>query len=300
MEPTCFNVASFLAKTLNKPDEELAELLYEKSENGELTLKDDAQDTAIKLIADKIKGIKDENKTKLEDGTTNAYKKGFKEASEKFEAEVRGKYGMESEQRGIELVDEVVNKFKSDDSKLTPDKIKLTDTYRDREKQLRTEAEELIKTKDEEISNLQAGFEKKSRWDLVSGDIVKILMEKKPVLPKSPKAAETMKKLFLESFSEYDWQVADDGNHIPVKEGERVEDSLGNALKFQPLVESRIPEYFDLYKQDTKGSAGNEGDGGDTTDVPSTFKNEQEYNDYLDKETDPEKREKAYLNYKAQ
>lgn len=302
MEESCFNVASFLAKTLNRPDEEIAELLYTKSDEGETTLKDDAETLALGLIQDKIQGIKEEAKTKQKDIADNFHKKGLKEASEKIESDIREKYGLESESQGIELIDELVERFKVEDSKLTPEKIKLTDTYREREKQLRKEATEIVKSKEAEIEQLKADFANKQVWDKVSKDIESILMEKNPVLPKNQRARQNLKEVFLNSFSEYEWQLADDGNHVPVKNGERVEDNLGNALQFRPLIESRIPDFFDLYVQDKKGAPGSDNKGGSATDdVPQTFASETEYNNYLDSVWDnEEKRSKAYENWKAQ
>lgn len=300
MEDSCFNVASFMAKTLNKPNEELAALLYSKTDEGETTLKEDAEDIALGLIQEKIQGIKEEGKAKQKEAQDNFHKKGLKEASEKLESELREKYGLESDSQGIELVDELVERFKADDSKLTPDKIKLTDTYREREKQLKKEAAELLKAKGSEIEQLKTSFEKDKKWQTVQRDIRGILMEKKPVLPKNQRVAENLVNLFMDSFSEYDWQLDDNGNHVPVKNGERVEDNLGNALQFNKLVEARILDFFDLQVQDKKGSAGNEPTDEGAGDVPTKFASEEEYNNYIDNTTDPDKRIQAYDNWKAQ
>jgi len=300
MEMTCFNVASFLAKTLNKPDEELAELLYEKSEQGEITLKDDAEVVALGLMQDKIKGLKDDFKLKESEGTDRAYKKGFEEAASKLENELRDKYSLESGSKGIDLIDELVDRFKSSDSKLTPDKVKLHETYIEREKQLKKEAKDQEKIFQEQIDGMKASFEKEKVWSVIYKDIRKKLMEAKPVLSKNERAAENQIDLFINSFGEdYEWQLADDGSHIPIKDGKRAEDNLGNVVKYDQLITGRIPDFFDLHVQDQKGGAGNEG--GDTvhTDVPQSFESDEAYNKYINSTTDPEKREQAYMNYKA-
>lgn len=300
MENSCFNVASFMAKTLNKPNEEIADLLYTKSDEGEITLKEDAETLALELIQGKLQGIKDDSKAKQKEIADNFHKKGLKEASDKFESELKEKYGLESESQGVELVDELVEKFKVVDDKMTPDKIKLSDTYMDREKELKRAAKELEDTYQKKIEDMQLGFEKQAINTVVKKDIRKILVSLKPVLPKNERAAENQVDLFIDSFDEYDWQLSEDGDHVPIKDGKRAEDALSNAVKFKQLIEGRVPEYFDIYKQDGKGSAGNEtGDGGVADlDVPKTFGGEAEYRAYLDKTTDPDKREQAYKNYK--
>jgi len=292
-------IASFLAMTLNKSTEEIAELLYTKTDEGEETLKDGSLDVVLGLYESKIQGIKDESKAKQKEIADNFHKKGLKEASDKFESELKEKYGLESEEQGIELVDQLVNKFKADDSKFTPDKVKIHPTYIEREKQLKKEAADLVKAKDAEIEELKAGFVKTQAWSKVEKSIRSILMEKKPVLPKNQRAADNIVNMFLDSFSDYDWQVDDNGEHMAMKDGTRVEDKMGNALQFRSLVESRITDFFDLHVQDDKGSAGNEGGDSTHTDVPTKFESEDAYSKYLDSTTDPEKREQAYKNYKA-
>ena len=293
-------IASLLAKTLNKSNEEIAELLYTKSDEGEETLKEGALDVVLGLYEGKIQGIKDESKSKQKEIADNFHKKGLKEASEKFETELKEKYALESDVQGIELVELLVNKYKTEDSKLTPDKVKLHETYIEREKQLKKEAAELVKAKDVEIEELKSGFIKNQAWSKVEKSIRSILMEKKPVLPKNQRAADNIVNMFLDSFSDYDWQIDDGGEHLAMKDGSRVEDKMGNALQFRSLIESRIPDFFDLHVQDPKGGAGNEPGGVTHTDVPTSFESEEAYNKYLDSTTDPEKREQAYKNWKAQ
>ena len=301
----CFNVSSLLAVTLNRPEEELSELLYTKSEEneGELTLKDDAYDVTLGLLQGKIKSIKDAEDLKRKKAVDVAQKEAYKDGLGKLEASIKDKYSLESDLLGIELVDELVQKFKVNDSKLTPDKIKLSETYMDREKELKKVISDTETTYQGKIDDIQAGFEKQQIMSVVSKDIRKALMALKPVLPKNETAAENQVELFINSFGEYDWQISSEGDHVPIIDGKRAEDSLSNPVQFKSLVEGRVPEYFDLYKQDPKGGAGNVTDPpgtGDTGDVPKTFASEQSYNDYLNSTTDSVKREQAYHNYKAQ
>jgi len=279
-----------LTKLFNKSEKEIADILFEKSEGGEETLKEGSLNEVLDLYEVKLKKLREdstgEKTKKFEDG----YKKAEKEIMDDLESKLKEKYGTDSESRGVELVDEIVDKFKKG-SKLEPDQIKLTDAYRDMEKQLRKQ----LKDKDTEwntkVSELQKGHERDKTWGVVSKDVRKLLMESNPVLPSNQRAAENHVNLFVDSFKDYEWQVEESGDHFPVKDGKRVEDNLGNPVNFKMLVTGRVPEYFDIKKQDGKGSAGNDNKSGASTDgVPSSFADESSYLDYVTKEPDVKKR----------
>jgi hypothetical protein len=187
-------------------------------------------------------------------------------------------------------VDEIVEKFKKG-SKLEPDQVKMTDTFRDAEKQFRKQLKDKESEYQTKIGELQKGFEKDKTWNVVSKDIRKLLLESNPVLPSNQRAAENLVSLYVDSFRDYEWQVDESGDHFPVKDGKRVEDNLGNPVVFKNLVTGRVPEYFDIKKQGDKGSAGNDNKSGAGQDgVPSSFKDDQEYLNYIYKEPDVKKR----------
>jgi len=279
-----------LTKVFNKSEKEIADILFEKSEGGEETLKEGSLNEVLDLYEVKLKKLREdstgEKTKKFEDG----YKKAEKEIMDDLESKLKEKYGTDSESRGVDLVDEIVDKFKKG-SKLEPDQIKLTDAYRDMEKQLRKQ----LKDKDSEwnakIEEFQKTHEKEKVWSVVSKDIRKLLMESGPVLPSNQRAAENLVGLYVDSFKDYEWKAEESGDHFPVKDGKRVEDNLGNPVNFKTLVTGRVPEYFDIKKQDGKGSAGNDNKSGAGQDgVPSSFADEQSYLSYIYSEPDIKKK----------
>jgi len=298
-------ILGLLTETLNKSDGELAELLYQKSDEGEETLKEGALDEVKKLFEEKFQKIKTDSETKLKTVQDDFHKKGKKEALEKLESDIREKYGLESESEGIELVDEVIEKFKQVDTKLTPDKVKLTPTYLESEKEWRKQLKELEKTKNSEIENLKTEFQKEETWKAVDGFIEKQLATLKLVYPKNPEAALTQKELFKKQFQEYDYQLSEDGDEpIPIRDGKRVEDRFNNPVKFSQLISERASKHFDIAVQDPKGGGQNVNapPGGSSNGVPAKFESEAEYNKFIDAHPgieNEEIREKAYTNYKA-
>jgi len=299
-------ILGLLTETLNKSDEELTDLLYQASDEGEETLKEGSLDVVKKLFEEKFQKIKVDSETKLKTAQDDFHKKGKKEAMEKLESEIREKYELESETEGIELVDAVIEKYKQVDTKLTPDKVKLHETYREAEKQWKKTLKDELAAKEKEINELKTGHEKEKTWSQVSRDIRGILMNQKPVLPKNNRAAENLVNIFLESFREYEWQLGDNGEHLAIKDGKRVEDNLANIVEFKALVEKRIPEYFDLAVQDGKGSAGNEsgqGGSGSSNGVPDKFESNEAYLKWIDAhpgEENIDNRIKAMENWKKQ
>lgn len=281
-------ILGLLTKTLNRSDEEISELLYQKTDDGE-ALKEDALDVALNLFEQKVTKIKDDAKVDEKKLRDEGYKRAQKEVMGTFEAELKEKYDLDTDLTGAELVEEVISKFKKEDSELTPDKIKLTDTYRNREKELKKEARDQLKERDAEIETLKVDFEKQQVWGGVSQKILTRLDAANPAKPKNQDAAANLTRLFVDSFKDYDWQKDGEG-YLPVKEGKRLEDNLGNEVSFETLVDERIPQYFDIPKQDGKGSAGNNTGGGAVDGVPSTFKDDKDYLAYVNNEPDPQKR----------
>jgi hypothetical protein len=279
-----------LTKMFNKTEKEAADILFEKSEDGEESLKEGSLNEVLNLYEVKLKKLREDSKGDKTKSFEDGYKKAEKEIMVKLEGDLKEKYGLESEKLGVELIDEVVEKFKKG-SKLEPDQIKMTDTYREMEKRLKKENKDKELESQTKIAELQKGFEKDKTWSVISKDIRKLLMESGPVLPSNQRASENLVNLYVDSFKDYEWQVDEAGDHFPVKDGKRVEDNLGNPVVFKNLVTGRVPEYFDIKKQGGKGSAGNDNNSGAGQDgVPSSFADEKTYVDYVTKEPDVKKR----------
>ena len=289
-----------LTKMFNKTEKEIADILFEKSEDGEDVLKEGSLNEVLNLHEAKVKKLREDYKGDKTKSFEDGYKKAEKEIMVKLEGDLKEKYGLESEKLGAELIDEVVEKFKKG-SKLEPDQIKMTDAYREMEKRLKKENKDKESEYQTKITELQKGFERDKTWGVVSKDIRKLLMESNPVLPANQRASENLVSLYVDSFKDYEWQVDEAGDHFPVKDGKRVEDSLGNPVVFKNLVTGRVPEYFDIKAQNGKGSAGNDNKSGAGQDgVPTSFKDDADYNAYIYKEPDMKKRIAAKKIYDSQ
>ena len=82
--------------------------------------------------------------------------------------------------------------------------------------------------------------------------------------------AQTRQNDFLSKFENYDYDIAEDGNHLIKQNGGRMEDQHGNPIKFADFVKGVASLNYDFNVSDDVGNAGNTNDGnkGVRVDVP--------------------------------
>jgi len=292
-----------LTKVFNKTEKEIADILFEKSESGEEVLKEGSLNEVIDLWSERVKKLEGDFKTKESETFSKGYKKAEGEIMTDFEKKLRDKYELESEKFGLELIEEIVDKFKKPSKLDDPEKIKLTDVYRTMEKQLRKEIDDIKEHHKQEVDELKSGYDKKGRLETISKEVRKLFLESNPVLSENSKIAENQTDSFIKVFLDQydDWEIDDSGDHFPVKDGKRAEDNLGHPLSIKNLVPERVKDYYDIKVQDGKGGAGNDDTKGASQDgIPTSFKDEQDYLDYIYNEPDVKKHIAAKKIYEEQ
>ena len=277
-------IKDLASKVFGMEDEEV-QSLFEKTDDGE-TLRDDAVDLLLKRDAqikkELAKRIKDESKPEQTAKFDEGYSKAKKEERKKFEDEVRQKFGVDSDKMGVELIEDIVSQAKgSNDIKTHPDYLKL-------ERQIQSDyvPKSDYETVTQEYQGYKQSVEKEQTVGRVLEDARRIFREAKPVLSKDPKRAAKQEEDFLNRFRSYDYEVQDDGNHLVIKNGKRLENENMNAISFPELVKSQTVELFDIQEQETKGGAGFDTAGGST----ATWKTTKDFYASYAKETDPTKR----------
>ena len=83
----------FLSKSLNIDNEQLADLLYKKSDDGTLTddVNENALQTLLQLDAERVQKLKPNTKEYFDNG----YKKGQSEVASQWEKRLREKFGID-------------------------------------------------------------------------------------------------------------------------------------------------------------------------------------------------------------
>ena len=278
-------IKDLAVKVYGMTDDEL-QSLFETTEDGE-KLKDDAIDVIAKKDAERVKSLqkrlKDEHKTELTEKWNEAYSEAKKKERQKLEQEIKEKYGIETDKFGVDLVDEVVSLAakRSDDIKTHPDYLKL-------ERQLQSDyvpktEYEKVRQEFEEYNKAVAREKVISR---VTEDARKVFRGLNPILSQDPKRAANQEADFLRKLQGLDYELQDDGNHVILKDGKRLENENMNAITLPDFVKTMTLEYFDVAEQNTKGGAGVQTQTGFT----ATWKSKDEFLSAYGRETDPAKR----------
>jgi hypothetical protein len=282
-------IKDLAVKVFGMTDDEV-QSLFDKTDEGE-KLKKDAVAILARRDQERLKRIKEEHKAELTEKYDSGYSEAKKKERQKFEDEIRQAFGVESKSFGIDLVKEVVSHNKpSDDVKKHPEYLalerKLTGEYVPK-----TELEKVIN----EFDSFKQNVERSQVISRVKNDAKAIFHSLNPILPKDPKKASNQEADFLAKLEGYDFQVQDDGNHLILKEGKRLENENMNPVAFSDLVKDLTLRYFDVAEQQPKGNSGASPD----VAAPTRFTNKDEFMRAYQKEADPKKRVAMYEEAEA-
>lgn len=287
---------AYLGKTLNLPSEEVAELLYKKSDDGTLT--DQLNETALESLlakdAERVQALKGSADTKQV--FDNGYKKGQKEALEQLEKTVRAEFKADVDKQGIDLVKHVVAQAAK--TKLGDDEVKVHPLYLSLEEQAQKIAQQTAQEWEGKLKDVETRYNREKTFSAVAQKIQEQFEALRPVLPTNPTAAAVARQEFIEKFQSYDYEITPEGKIVVMKDGKRVEDQHGHAVDLARLVKQETERRFDLAVQDNKGNAGN----ADKHQAPGNmrFKDEAEYQEKFFSATKPEERKAIAQAWEAQ
>jgi hypothetical protein len=294
-------VMGLLSKTLNLDADKLAEILFKKSDDGEITdeLNEDALKEVLRLDAERVSKIKPEpaNTKEIFD---NGHKKAEKEVSEKWESDLRKQFGVDAEGKlkGDALITAIKTAVADQGNKMEPDKVKLSKEYLD----LEASMQEALKTQKSEyegrLNEIEATHKKQQSWASVEKVIREEFKALNPILPTDAHKANNQIEAFLQLFKDYDYQPDEESGFLPMLEGKRVEDEHKHAVKLAALVKAKAEQRFDFNAQPPAGNAGNQNGG--TKAVTIKFKNENEYLGKYNEATTPEAKAALYEAWTAQ
>ena len=292
----------YVTKQYNITDEQAAELLYKKSDDGKLDktkLKDDALKGLLAKDKERVTALKGKevDETALFD---KAYDKALAKVNTKLEKQLVKDYGVEIGDRKLpELLKHVIetkSTSKKGDKELTDDDVKKHPVYLSLEKAKAKEVADLTEGHTKEIDTLKATHAKGETLSGVKKQVATAFTKLKPVLSKDATKAANQVARFSNQFDSYDYEKQTDGSYLVLKDGKRLEDGHGNPITLDKLVSEKAEAEYDFEAQGEKESAGNEGGGGDATKVPT---NEAEFTDAIFNATTDEERMKITDAYEA-
>ena len=261
----------FLSKTLKMDDEELASLYNEAGELTSLTAAEKADTSRV---------------TKLKEENDSQYKRGQKEVATKFETKLKEKYGVSSDETGVDLVDLILTtelekvKGKGDeDITAHPEYLKL-----------KSESDRMLKAKDKEwqkkIEDLELKHTRESMFSKVKERAFAELDNLRPILPEDAKKAQKWKEKYIEEFKNFEF-TEQDGVFVVLKDGKPLQDSHGYNKSFADLVKDTASEFFDFQTAEQRSSSANQQVQSSAFAVP---KNDEEYVRRVSEAKTPEER----------
>lgn len=265
-------VMGYLSKTLNQDNEQLAELLYKKSDDGNLTddLSENALETLLRLDAERVQKLKPNTKELFDNG----YKKGQSEISERWERSLREKFGIEqNDLKGDAILDAILSR--QAEGGMKADKVKTHPEYLALETQLRKREEELRAEFEAEIQKREIAYSREQTWGSVSNLVRQSVRGLNPVLPNDQGKADRLLDLFVNTnFRDFEYQPDGNGGFVVMKDGQRVENQHGHVKALQDLVRETAETYFEFNAQKPAGNAGNTNTG---SPVQTRFNSEDDY-----------------------
>jgi hypothetical protein len=269
----------FLSKTLKMDTEELASLYNDAGELTSLTAAETADTARV---------------SKLKEDQSSQYKRGQKEVASKIEAQLKDKYGVDSDLTGVDLVDLILTtevekiKGKGDDITAHPEYLKL-----------KAESDKLLKSKDKEwqkkIEELEQTHNRQLTFTKVRDRAFAELDNLRPILPEDAKKAQRWKEKYIEEFKNFEF-TEQDGIFVVLKDGKPLQDSHGYNKSFADLVKDTASEFFDFQTSEQRSSPANQQVQSSAFAVP---KNEDEYVDSMRKAKTPEERIKIMESYQS-
>jgi hypothetical protein len=259
---------------LNKTDEELTALLYDK----EGKLKEDAATLLIESDAARVTRLKEESTTKFNDG----HAKGKSESLSKQEKDFKEKTGFVSDLTGNDLYIAYADSLKTT-IKITDDDIKKHPLF------LSLETSSVPK---EDYQKIMDDFDNYKK-DQTKGTVLKDVqtdawsdtLKRNPNIEKGV-VGEQRRKDFLEKLGEYDYEIVNN-EKIVLKDGKRLETPHGALINFNSFVEGLANKHFTFAAQNSKESAGNHNKNTGTPQIPT---NKAEYSRMVAEAKTPEER----------
>lgn len=208
----------------------------------------------LELDADRIRKYKGDNDSQ--------YKRGIKEGAEKIEDSLREKYELDSELKGVDLVDHLVVK-KIEEAKTAgtkditkhPEYIKLQVSIDKQLKDRDKEWEGKLIEKEKEIIKAKL-LEKVDKRALTN------LESRKPILSEDPRKAQKWKDTYLNELHRGNYM--EDGDTIIVlgQDGKPLQTDHGKTITFDEYEKEIADQYFEYPVSEQRSSPGNKPDTG--------------------------------------
>lgn len=241
----------FLSKTLNLDEAGVTSLF---NEDG--SPKDDSLQKFLDLDAARVARLQ---KGKFDEGV----KKAQKEVLTKHEAELKAKFGIDSDKVGVDLVSEIIENKTPKGDGLTEDAVTKSKWYLDLKENQEKAIKEAVKKEKEAHETYKAQVERGKSLSVVKQRALTLFESYKPILSADPAKAAKQKEMFLNQFEQGNYRM--DGERVIMlnTDGTDKTDAHGNRVEFDSFVKETASSLYDFQVTDPKDSpAGGSGGAG--------------------------------------
>ena len=242
-----------------------------KMSDGKVTelLEKTEQEEILTAILEKDKErIKTYGTAQFQDG----FKKAKKETLTDFEKSLREKFAISDDTlQGETLIESIVT-AKIEEVKaatgssgkkgeLTEDEIKKHPLYLSLEAQKTKAIEEANQSWEAKLKEQESTFKKKETFSSIKDLALNTISGGGFIFPEDATIAGNQKQWFLKDLENYDYEKTDNGTFV-IKDGKRLEDAHGNAIKLDSFITTQAQAYFPIAKSNGGGNAGNNNNAG--------------------------------------
>lgn len=282
-------LVALLSATYKMDEAAVASLI---KEDGTVT------DTALQELLDKDKTrVAELSKDK---GFNDGYKKAQSEVLSKFEKELKDKYGVGSDKKGLELIADIITEKTPAPTDLTDEQVKKHKVYLDLNESIAKQVADAVADKQKELDTFKSGIERKEIITGARQEALTIFDSLKPVLSSDPAKAAKQKELFLKQIEANNFRKDENGKYILLNEdGTDKTNAHGHRVNFNDYVKQTAGEYYDFQQADPKGSAGNGGNngGGGNEGKKYVVRDEADFNKQMEAAKTSEERAGIYNAY---
>ena len=193
----------------------------------------------------------------------DGYAKAKKEVLTDLENQIKTAHGIQSDKKGVELIDEIITAKSSNggkDGEITDDVVKRHPAFIQMEKDFKKQVSDKEKELETKTKEYETSIDKISTFTNVKSKADGIFQALKPILPKKANVAQNIKNQFYKELEGYDFEKQADGSYLVSKDGKRLEDGHGHSRDFNEIIESIAGNYFEFEENNGGANAGNNND----------------------------------------
>lgn len=265
-----------LSKAYKQDNGEVADLL-----NSEELTEEQGKELLEKFLtldSNKVASIKEENKTAFQDG----FKKAKAEVLGDFEKSILETFpSANKDLKGLDLIKSLQG---NSEKTITDSDVLSSLPYLNMEKRLKTEMEQAIAAKDQELKDVISTHKKDRVFSTIESKVMSIREQMGAVIPSDSHIANTANRNLLRDLKDHDFDIKEDGTILIVKDGKPMQDAHGNTVQFEDFAKTHVRNYYAISNNNggSNSASGSSDESNNGQGAARVFKTQDEVMNFLD------------------